>query len=136
MYNIVEAYFILSLIMKQKTKRIECLQGLIDSALQADVHKLLYSHLPDVSIALSKANRNEEELQACLNNEKNVSNKMQCVLREINLQETLDKNNCRTDARVNRSRELIENRKRILENGVVGLNDYIDYISHALDKMV
>nr|GEZ62058.1 hypothetical protein [Tanacetum cinerariifolium]GEZ65035.1 hypothetical protein [Tanacetum cinerariifolium] len=69
------------------------------------------------------------ELQACLNNEKNVSNKMQCILREIKLQQTLDKNNCRTDARLNRSRELIESGKKILENGVVGLKDCIDYIS-------
>nr|GEX98127.1 60S ribosomal protein L3-2-like [Tanacetum cinerariifolium] len=76
------------------------------------------------------------ELQACLNNEKNVSNKMQCIPREIKLQQTLDKNNCRTDARLNRSRELIESGKKILENGVVGLKDCIYYISKALAIMV
>nr|GEY25561.1 hypothetical protein [Tanacetum cinerariifolium] len=60
---------------------------------------------------------------------------MQRVLREIKLQQTLDKNNCRIDARLNRSKELIESEKKIRENGVVGLKDCIDYISQALAIM-
>nr|GEV13381.1 hypothetical protein [Tanacetum cinerariifolium] len=58
--NAAEACFILSSITKQITRSVQTLKNLINSPFRDYVHKLLFSHLADVSVALFKANRKKE----------------------------------------------------------------------------
>ncbi|GKE65262.1 hypothetical protein Tco_1519423, partial [Tanacetum coccineum] len=61
--NAAEACFILSSITKPTTKGVETLKNLINGPFRDDVHKFLFSHLPDVQVALFKAIRRKTEVQ-------------------------------------------------------------------------